>query len=393
MLFTITRMLLNFQDKAILNNLHGMEEALLILKLSLVSGIPLIITGKGGEGKSEIVSRFMLLFDDSVSIYKGAFNVRTSPADVLGGYDLAKMLDPKNPKVVLDVANGISQHHVALIEEAMDATAPALISMKDFLTSNEVKVGREVIKGILKWLVFVTNHNPQDFSSDASKAALMERFLVYNHSIDITDDIAKAMAVSLTKSKKISDTVIEPSISLDDILQAQELVDEMPVDDMVTGVLSRILKSRVISPRYAGYFARLLKAHAFVQGRSKVTGDDLVVAKFIAGLADSDVISDSYTEAVNAAAHQAALTKLSNIETVVAKCLATQPSSTLIHHSVRYGTIAAVIEYVQSIEVPDSTVEERSALIKSYTELLTVTLKKLRSTVVLPESIRELIKK
>ena len=156
----------------------NMEDTKMVLKMALIGSVvnPLyknvILWGQGGFGKSDFTSTFIEAACKGNSPFVMSHHKESSTAEENGGIDLVAL---SNGKLKYNVESSWMNSQVAILEEAFDAPDTLLLSLKDTITRRQFTIGENfAVKTRL--IIINTNHSPDKFQGDLSKAAFLERF-------------------------------------------------------------------------------------------------------------------------------------------------------------------------------------------------------------------------
>jgi hypothetical protein len=265
---------------------HEMREA---FSLALVAGVNLIFSGPGGHAKSEFLAAAMGAVSNATPYVK-SFGQGTSSEEIYGGIDLDAMNGRDGQKATFRYNAGESflDAHLAVFEELFDAPPRVLTSLKDTLTARELRNGTQRHSMKTTMIAAATNHSPQEIAEGGPEiAALVERFPVqlevkWN---DYSEDAFMEMFGAV-----LSETPSEPEkVDWEEITTMQKLVADVQITPSMQRVLARILvdlrQDKVtISPRTAMLAVRLTRAAAIINGRGRVTTDDIGAIVFLPGV-------------------------------------------------------------------------------------------------------------
>ena len=131
-----------------------------------------ILWGRGGFGKSELVRKFFELIGEAARVFD--FSKETTVERLLGGQNLAIWRDEGIEYFNLDLS--VFSHSYGIWEEALSAPASVLAMMRNPLASGTFSQNQQVYSVQSKFIVICTNATPSDFQGDRDTAALLERF-------------------------------------------------------------------------------------------------------------------------------------------------------------------------------------------------------------------------
>lgn len=163
----------NLVSKALNEEFIFTDDVAHVLTTGYLTGLHVILHGKGGYGKSEM-SRIGLhaLAASEPKVFTAS--VGTTVDEIFGGVNV-KLL--KDPGILAYLAeHSFLNSPYAIIEEALDAPSSALASMKQAISSGYISDNSGNYKIANKLIVMCTNKDPKDFVEDPSIEALMQRF-------------------------------------------------------------------------------------------------------------------------------------------------------------------------------------------------------------------------
>lgn len=142
------------------------------LALAFLTNENIILYGKGGHGKSEIVEWF--LDSKGETPFIKTMGSGTTTDSLFGGIDLKKFNDDGSIEYLVE--NSFMAHKYVIFEEMMDAPDYILEQLKDILTSKKFRNGSQIYEIQTELIICCTNRTRDEFSKNDSLKALMERF-------------------------------------------------------------------------------------------------------------------------------------------------------------------------------------------------------------------------
>lgn len=173
--------MINAQDfkKYVDNKFHNFN-ASKTLAHAWNAGEFVFLYGPGGYGKSDVA---LMLFeylkaegeisDEKPFVFN--FDQTTDKDVILGGTNIKEFTE--NSKLIYNVEDSFLNYEFVVFEEMGDAYS--LSALKDILQSRQLRNGKQVFDMRTKIIVACTNKEYDDLVSDASTAALMQRFMYY----------------------------------------------------------------------------------------------------------------------------------------------------------------------------------------------------------------------
>lgn len=137
-----------------------------------------LMYGRGGHNKSEGTAKVLDLMKAEGLIssepFVMSFGDGLTEETLLGGIDIKKFKDTGELRYLLH--NSFIEHEIVVFEEIFDAPPQVLLTLKDILSSGEVRKGNQRQKIKTKLVIGLTNRSKSDFSEDDSLEALTQRF-------------------------------------------------------------------------------------------------------------------------------------------------------------------------------------------------------------------------
>lgn len=145
-----------------------------LLNASIRSEKNILIFGKGGYGKSEMMTHALKRLDISEYSFIKSFGEGLSDSELYGGTNIKVLKD--TGKIEYNLVDSFVENHIVIFEELFDAPPIVLTYLKDTLTSGFVRNGRQQYPIKCKIIIGLTNKQPSDVAKDDSRKALLERF-------------------------------------------------------------------------------------------------------------------------------------------------------------------------------------------------------------------------
>lgn len=142
------------------------------LDLAFLTNENVILYGKGGHGKSEVVEWY--LHNKDITPFVKTMGSGTTTDSLFGGVDIKKFNDTGMLEFLVE--NSFMNHEYVIFEELMDAPDYILEQLKDILTSKKFRNGGQTFNIKTKLIICCTNRTRDEFSKNDSLKALMERF-------------------------------------------------------------------------------------------------------------------------------------------------------------------------------------------------------------------------
>lgn len=142
------------------------------LNLAFMTGENIILWGPGGMGKSEFTEAFFS--EKGIDPFVKTMGSGTTTDSLFGGIDIKEF--NASGKIDYLVENSWMNHEYVVFEELLDAPDYILEQLKDILTSKKFRNGTQSFPIKTKLIVCCTNKLREDFATNDSLKALMERF-------------------------------------------------------------------------------------------------------------------------------------------------------------------------------------------------------------------------
>ena len=259
-----------------------------VMELAIVSGIPIMIYGKGGYGKTEMIKAVFDHIDGSSAMLE--CDPETTASLIKGGA-IARTTKTDKEDITLahyNVGASILRNHAFFYEEMLDASFQALSVLKAIITNKQLTLNGEVVDSINKLLVAATNVNPYDRieqlppSEANSYDAFLQRFIIVRHEWDSHDnsDYNRLLRASVVENKDTS------KISIAKIDESRYYREEVKLDKELQGILCSLAEKsgnegRIISPRLFKWTIRMIKSQAFLSDKSVATIEQLNVLNYL----------------------------------------------------------------------------------------------------------------
>ena len=258
-----------------------------VMELAIVSGIPIMIYGKGGYGKTEMIKEVFNHIDGSSAMLE--CDPETTASLIKGGA-IARTTKTDKEDITLahyNVGASILRNHAFFYEEMLDASFQALSVLKAIITNKQLTLNGEVVDSINKLLVAATNVNPYDRieqlppSEANSYDAFLQRFIIVRHEWDTHDsnDYTRLLRANSDK-KDVS------KITIAQIDDARNYREGVKLDRELQGILCSLAEKsanegRIISPRMFKWTIRMIKSQAQLSDKSTATIEQLNVLNYL----------------------------------------------------------------------------------------------------------------
>jgi len=257
------------------NELNGCfmerEEIVRGLLVSVVAKGNMLILGAPGAAKTAIAETLSRQIGGN--FFSRLLTKVSAPEELFGPLSL-RALENDQYKRVTD--GKLPEADVAVIDEVFKCNSAVLNTLLPIMNERVYFDDSSTAKPIpLQVLVGLSNELP-DGGVNGELAALWDRFDL-KYTVDyVKDERNFATMLKLSTAKPIT------TISLQELKAAQQQAEQVKISDDIINALVRLwkeLKSQgfIISDRRFRNCLRFLKAHAWLEGRTEVADDDIVI--------------------------------------------------------------------------------------------------------------------
>lgn len=340
-----------------------------ILSLSYSSAsigkpIPVLLYGRGGHGKSEMVRQ---VFEARKQLNEETYGIQSfgegmNEARIYGGIDLKALNCSEDPRQEYRPEWSFLNYHNYLLEELYDAPPIVLLSLKDTLTSRKLNNGHQSFEMKTLMLIAATNRHPGEIAEmGSSYEALVERF---------------PLQVCVEWDSYKQEDFYKLFITADN--NSSSIFISSDLKKILAGLIADAhSKGQWISPRQAMVCLSSLRASATIQGRTAATEDDLWSLKFIPGtdgILDDLATNLERVRVIREATEQLDIAKREVREIFQKmndyngnlKIPSSQKGTMLLNLSAKLDNIN---EKISNIRVPDQLIEQRNNLQNEVIEL------------------------
>ena len=260
--------------------IFGQDNLLDAIMAALVCEGHLLIEGMPGLGKTLSVSTMSKLCD--LSFKRIQFTPDLLPSDLIGTMIYSQKNEEFNTKY------GPIFTQLLLADEINRAPAKVQAALLEAMAEKQVTIGDDSHRLSSPFVVLATQNPIEQEGTYNLPEAQLDRFMM-KVNVDYPSFKAEKNILELKKNA----ARLEPVLSTDDLLGAQEIVDEIYVDEKIKDLIVKIVHatrpssehfkkefSGVItsgaSPRAVIWLYRVSKFMAFMEGREFVTPDHIL---------------------------------------------------------------------------------------------------------------------
>ena len=145
-----------------------------VLKNAIKNSMNLVVYGKGGFGKSEMVTELFSGPEFKDMVFVKSLSEATTEEDLFGGINVKKLSE--SGVVEFNCENSFANKEIVIFEEIFDANPRVLAALKDTLTAKEIRNGNQRFPMRTKVIIGLTNKTYEEVIQDDSTEALTQRF-------------------------------------------------------------------------------------------------------------------------------------------------------------------------------------------------------------------------
>lgn len=244
------------------------EDAVRGLILALLTREHCFFLGLTGTAKSMLIKKLSETIEGARYFEHLIFQA-TRPEELFGSIDVSKIIKGRN---VRKTKGYLPDVHFAFLDEIWKGNSAILNGMLKIINEREFRNDNKLQDCPLETVLSASNELPEDENLDA----IWDRFLLrYNVGYVAQDSSLKKVIISGKTSPKIK-------LTLDEIHDAQDEVQNINIPDDVIESLIMVrnrlkVEGLIPSDRRMKAITKVLKAEAWLDGRTKVIDDDLNV--------------------------------------------------------------------------------------------------------------------
>ena len=235
-----------------------------------------VLLGSAGTGKSDLVQTLSRAITGTC--FETILTKTSAPEELFGAYDIKALQDGK---YVRNTENSLVDGDVAFVDEVFKCNSATLNGLLGVMAQRTFRNGSSAPTPIpLQLFVGASNEMPEG-GADGALAALWDRFEMRFVVEYIKDKGSFHKLLSLNKS-------LEPKtkINVKDIVKAMDEIDNVEIGDaenLIVDLWDAMNKNGYrLSDRKWRNSLRYMKANAWLNGRTSLTDDDVLIIKDMA---------------------------------------------------------------------------------------------------------------
>jgi len=235
-----------------------------------------VLLGSAGTGKSDLVQTLSRAITGTC--FETILTKTSAPEELFGAYDIKALQDGK---YVRNTENSLVDGDVAFVDEVFKCNSATLNGLLGVMAQRTFRNGSSAPTPIpLQLFVGASNEMPEG-GADGALAALWDRFEMRFVVEYIKDKGSFHKLLSLNKS-------LEPKtkINVKDIVKAMDEIDNIEIGDaenLIVDLWDAMNKNGYrLSDRKWRNSLRYMKANAWLNGRTSLTDDDVLIIKDMA---------------------------------------------------------------------------------------------------------------
>lgn len=235
-----------------------------------------VLLGSAGTGKSDLVQTLSRAITGTC--FETILTKTSAPEELFGAYDIKAL---QEGKYVRNTENSLVDGDVAFVDEVFKCNSATLNGLLGVMAQRTFRNGSSAPTPIpLQLFVGASNEMPEG-GADGALAALWDRFEMRFVVEYIKDKGSFHKLLSLNKS-------LEPKtkINVKDIVKAMDEIDNVEIGDaenLIVELWDAMNKNGYrLSDRKWRNSLRYMKANAWLNGRTSLTDDDVLVIKDMA---------------------------------------------------------------------------------------------------------------
>ena len=250
------------------------DEVIRGLLVALLARQHLVLLGPPGAAKSDLAET--LCGAIGARFFNKTVNPLTSPDELLGPVSAKKLVE--EDRYERHLAGMLGEAEIAVINEIWKCNSATLNALLDVVNERRITNGDRVVPVPLQTMMATSNEMPDP---DENLQALWDRF-VLRYVVDYVKQDASFDGLLSIGDRGGKSLQGAPRLSLQDLTAAQQAAARVDIAPLRPLLRQLWLDARErlhvsVSDRRWVWFAGLVKAHAFLDGRAVAASDDLVI--------------------------------------------------------------------------------------------------------------------
>ncbi len=247
------------------------EEVLHGLALAILSENNILLLGPPGVAKSMVVRAWKNHISDA-NKFEWLLTKFSSPEEVLGPLSLKALEEDRYSRITV---NKLPEAHFAFLDEIFKCNSGLLNSLLPVLNERIFHNDGKVVDIPLLTVVGASNEIPD---TDDGLDALFDRFLLKFMVRPIQEETNfKQMLMTKAEEPKLM-------LTIDEIHKAREMVQDVEINEGMADLLIKIRRAMAVkgitsTDRSYNTALKILKAEAFLNGRTELVEDDFDVLR------------------------------------------------------------------------------------------------------------------
>lgn len=232
-----------------------------------------LFLGPPGTAKSQLIIAFASHIE-GVNYFQWLLTKFTTPEEIFGPYDLKLLMNGKYQRIT---TGKLPEAHIAFLDEIFKASSAILNTLLTIINERIFYNDSTPTPVPLISLFSASNELP---SEDEGLVALYDRFII-RKTVSYIRDYSNLLKLATLPQ------MYEPKtkISLSDLQQIQHKVQQVSVSTIISDVveLKRELEKEgiAVSDRRFRQSLDIIKAYAYLNGRSEAISDDLQILRYV----------------------------------------------------------------------------------------------------------------
>lgn len=343
-----------------------------VVALAAVSGLPALLWGPGGFGKTALVETAFSCLYPEVNQRTVQLGAGTQFEELFGGVDLS-LLESEG-RLRYGVERSFLAVEAVLLDEVLDLCGPVAESMKSLLTSRKLVTAHgQVAPMDTEVLIGATNREPKEFAQDASLEAFIQRFPLQLHVAPAAGAELYRSALQSRRQARRENRSGAGSFSYEAASEMKSARTRLAdVDDRdVIGTLAETAGGLEPKPslRTLEWVSAVCRTEAAIHGRAQATLQDMEVLRFVYGMdAVGGKLKEELTKAKNKAEAGRKLAEARTWLSLLNEELDRAVGPVRICQAAR--KLQVLSDRISQIKVKDDMTKDRQALLDAVSKVL-----------------------